>query len=108
MTSAGGDHCSATVLNEAQPDDLRVLSELRADSRIEFTDKWDEQRDELRRLRPPADPEVIAEPKRWVYYPWRRIVVGVLGPTRMAYPMAIGTVRFVSGLMNELVDHLYH
>ena len=34
-------------------------------------------------------------------------VVGVLGPTRMAYPEAIGTVRFVSGLMNELVDHLY-
>ncbi len=34
-------------------------------------------------------------------------VVGVLGPTRMSYPYAIGTVRFVSGLMNELVDHLY-
>jgi heat-inducible transcriptional repressor len=34
-------------------------------------------------------------------------LVGVLGPTRMAYPQAIGTVRFVSGLMNELVDHLY-
>jgi len=34
-------------------------------------------------------------------------VVGVLGPTRLAYPKAIGTVRFVSGLMNELVDHLY-
>lgn len=34
-------------------------------------------------------------------------IVGVLGPTRMAYPQAIGTVRFVSGLMNELVEHLY-
>lgn len=34
-------------------------------------------------------------------------VVGVLGPTRLSYPQAIGTVRFVSGLMNELVDHLY-
>ncbi len=34
-------------------------------------------------------------------------VIGVLGPTRMAYPHAIGTVRYVSGLMNELVDHLY-
>src|SRR5437867_2356042 len=34
-------------------------------------------------------------------------VVGVLGPTRMSYPQAIGTVRFVSGLLNELVDHLY-
>jgi heat-inducible transcriptional repressor len=34
-------------------------------------------------------------------------VVGVLGPTRMSYPHAIGTVRFVSGLMDELVEHLY-
>ena len=34
-------------------------------------------------------------------------VVGVLGPTRMSYAQAIGTVRFVSGIMNELVDHLY-
>jgi heat-inducible transcriptional repressor len=34
-------------------------------------------------------------------------LVGVLGPTRMAYPQAIGTVRFVSGLMNELVDTLH-
>lgn len=34
-------------------------------------------------------------------------VVGVLGPTRLAYPHAISTVRYVSGLMNELVDHLY-
>jgi heat-inducible transcriptional repressor len=34
-------------------------------------------------------------------------VVGVLGPTRMSYGHAIGTVNFISGLMNELVDHLY-
>jgi len=34
-------------------------------------------------------------------------VVGVLGPTRMAYSQAIGTVRYVSGLMNELVEQLY-
>jgi heat-inducible transcriptional repressor len=34
-------------------------------------------------------------------------VVGVLGPRRMAYPHAIGTVRYVSGLMNELVEQLY-
>jgi heat-inducible transcriptional repressor len=34
-------------------------------------------------------------------------VVGVLGPTRMSSSQAIGSVRFVSGLMNELVDHLY-
>jgi heat-inducible transcriptional repressor len=34
-------------------------------------------------------------------------VVGVLGPTRMPYAQAIASVGFVSGLMNELVEHLY-
>lgn len=34
-------------------------------------------------------------------------VVGVLGPTRMAYRHAISSVRYVSGLMDELVDQLY-
>jgi heat-inducible transcriptional repressor len=34
-------------------------------------------------------------------------VVGVLGPTRMAYPRTIGAVRFVSGQMDELVGQLY-
>src|SRR4029078_12118378 len=34
-------------------------------------------------------------------------VVGVLGPTRMSYPQAIGTVRFISGLLTALIDHLY-
>jgi heat-inducible transcriptional repressor len=34
-------------------------------------------------------------------------VVGVLGPTRMAYGQAISSVRYVSALMNELVDNLY-
>jgi heat-inducible transcriptional repressor len=34
-------------------------------------------------------------------------VVGVLGPTRMSYAQAIASVEFVSGLMNELVEHLY-
>jgi heat-inducible transcriptional repressor len=34
-------------------------------------------------------------------------VVGVLGPTRMAYTRTIGVVRFVSGLMDELVGQLY-
>jgi heat-inducible transcriptional repressor len=31
-------------------------------------------------------------------------LLGVLGPTRMAYPRAIPTVRFVSTVLNELID----
>ena len=34
-------------------------------------------------------------------------MVGVLGPTRMPYAQAIASVEFVSGLMSELVEHLY-
>jgi heat-inducible transcriptional repressor len=30
-------------------------------------------------------------------------MLGVLGPTRMPYPRAIPTVRYLSNLMNELI-----
>ena len=56
------------------------MERLRADPVIEFIDHRDEQREELRRLLPPPDPELIAEPFLWAYYPWRRSVVAVLGP----------------------------
>ena len=32
-------------------------------------------------------------------------IVGVLGPTRMPYPRAIPTVRYLSTLMNELITN---
>ena len=57
---------------------------------------------------PPAEMADVALVVAPYGHPGRAVgVVGVLGPTRLAYPHAIGTVRFVSGLMNELVDHLY-
>jgi molybdopterin/thiamine biosynthesis adenylyltransferase len=77
MTVAAG---TALVLDAADPADKAVLERLRADPAIEFVDHHDEQLDELRRLLPPPDPELVAEPCRWVYYPWRRTVVAVLGP----------------------------
>jgi molybdopterin/thiamine biosynthesis adenylyltransferase len=80
VTSAGGDSFTATVLVEADPHDHQLLTELRADAGIEFIDRWDEQRDELRTLRPPPAPEIVEEPRSWAYYPWRRAVASVLGP----------------------------
>jgi heat-inducible transcriptional repressor len=57
---------------------------------------------------PPAEMADVALVVAPYGQPGRAVgVVGVLGPTRLAYPHAIGTVRFVSGLMDELVDHLY-
>ena len=55
--------------------------------------------------RAPGDARTSRSSSRRTAGPGRAIgVVGVLGPTRMSYPQAIGTVRFVGGLMNELVD----
>jgi heat-inducible transcriptional repressor len=34
-------------------------------------------------------------------------LLGVLGPTRMPYPRAIPTVRYLSTLMNELISSHY-
>ncbi len=56
------------------------MERLRADPAIEFIDHRADQLEELRRLRPPAAPEVLDESGRWAYYPWRRAVVSVLGP----------------------------
>jgi len=35
-------------------------------------------------------------------------VLGVLGPTRMAYPRSISTVRYISSLMSDLLGELYN
>jgi molybdopterin/thiamine biosynthesis adenylyltransferase len=72
--------CTALVLDAADHTDKAMLDRLRADPAIEFLDHRDAQLEEARKLLPPPDPELVAEPCRWVYYPWRRTVVAVLGP----------------------------
>ena len=72
--------CAAVVLDAADSADKAVLDRLRADPVIEFIDQSDEQLEELRKLLPPPEPELLAEPGRWAYYPWRRTVAAVLGP----------------------------
>jgi hypothetical protein len=74
------DRCSAQVLAADDAEDYRVLEVLRSDPRIEFVDRWREQAASLRGLRPPPEPELLSEPPRLAYYPWRRMVVSVLGP----------------------------
>jgi molybdopterin/thiamine biosynthesis adenylyltransferase len=72
--------CTALVLDAAEPADKAVLDRLRADPVIDFIDHSDAQLEEVRKLLPPPDPELVAEPCRWAYYPWRRTVVAVLAP----------------------------
>ncbi len=79
-SEAEGGACRALVLDATAEDDQAVLRRLRAQPAIEVVDHLDAQRDELRRLRPVVEPEVLSEPARWVHYPWRRSVVAVLGP----------------------------
>ncbi|ART74316.1 hypothetical protein BTO20_37460 (plasmid) [Mycobacterium dioxanotrophicus] len=71
---------SAHVLDPTQRDDKVVLNQLRAGPDIEFLDSYEAQRESLRTLRPQPAPELLAEGRRWVYYPWRHAVVAMLGP----------------------------
>jgi molybdopterin/thiamine biosynthesis adenylyltransferase len=72
--------CRAQILNPADPHDASVLEQLRADPHIAFIDCQSEQADALLRLRPRPSQDLVAEPLRWAYYPWRRTAVALLGP----------------------------
>ena len=80
MTEPDATAYTAQILDPNEDADRAVLERLRADSEVEFLDHRDAQLLGLRRLRPAPDGDVLAEPGRWAYYPWRRTVVAVLGP----------------------------
>lgn len=71
---------SAQILDPTVATDSERLDELRADPTIEVLDNHGRQLASLGALRPQPDTELLDEPGRWVYYPWRRTVVSVLGP----------------------------
>ena len=71
---------SAIVLDPTAPDDLRIVALLRADPTIKFLDRTAEQAAGLAGLSPVPAKALTDEPRRWAYYPWRRTVVGILGP----------------------------
>lgn len=70
----------AVLLDPRRPADDGVLAELRSDPGVVFTDHVAAQREALAELTPTPDPALLDQPMRWAYYPWRRAVVGVLGP----------------------------
>lgn len=71
-------HCNAIILNAREVDGRRALEKLRADPRVSVIDRWKEQVASARRLLPPFEPYVLADSKRWAYYPWRRTLVSIL------------------------------
>lgn len=68
------------VLDVRHRSDRQVLTNLRADPGIEVVDLVEGQLEEVRRLLPPPPPDLLEEPTRHVYLPWRRSVVHMLGP----------------------------
>lgn len=71
---------TAQILAPDNADDSLVLRRLQADPTVAVIDHRNTQLSCLRELRPVPEGDVLAEPGRWVYYPWRRAVVAVLGP----------------------------
>lgn len=85
-THASIENCELKELDD--PDQHRAifiedeftLAELRRDPRISVIDECREQQSALRTLVPAVGEEMLDEPTRWAYYPWRRCLVHILGP----------------------------
>lgn len=80
------ENSKLTELNDADQhraifiDDQFTLDQLCADPRITVIDECGEQQSALRTLVPAVGQELLDEPTRWAYYPWRRSLVHILGP----------------------------
>lgn len=70
----------ARVLDPGDGGDAEVLARLRTDPTIDFVDSFPAQRAALTKLGQTVDDQIRAEAPRFVYYPWRRAVVKILGP----------------------------
>ncbi|MGA7835349.1 MAG: Rv1355c family protein, partial [Acidimicrobiales bacterium] len=70
----------ALVLDVNERSQREVLRILREDPALQVIDRFEEQRAQLSEIRPAASRALFDEGQRWVYYPWRRAVVRLLGP----------------------------
>ena len=68
-------------------DQREMLRVLREDSSLEVVDRLAEQREQLSGVVPTPPAALEDEAQRWIYYPWRRAVVRLLGPR------SFGTLR---------------
>lgn len=65
------------VLSEL--DDAGSLAQLRNTPDVTIIDLYEEQHGQLRELLPTVSSALLCEPCTWVWYPWRRALVRVLG-----------------------------
>lgn len=68
------------VLQSGERAEREIIRTLRHDPAVRTIDRLASQRQELAALLPPVDTELAAEPDCFVYYPWRRVLVRMLGP----------------------------
>jgi molybdopterin/thiamine biosynthesis adenylyltransferase/nitroreductase len=70
----------AQILDADDPVDARQLQRLQTDPYTDVIDHRSAMMTTLRQLRPAPPADVLTEATRWVYYPWRRTVIAMLGP----------------------------
>jgi molybdopterin/thiamine biosynthesis adenylyltransferase len=80
VSSENPDDWQATLLDTENAEDRRVLTELRADPRIDFIDGWALQDASRRGLTHYVAGVETTDGTHWAYYPWRRAVISVLAP----------------------------
>jgi hypothetical protein len=68
------------VLDVTERSQREVLRVLREDPSLQILDRFDEQIAQLNEIRPTPSRSLLDEGQRWVYYPWRRSLVRLLGP----------------------------
>ncbi|MGV8873137.1 MAG: Rv1355c family protein [Rhodococcus sp. (in: high G+C Gram-positive bacteria)] len=74
-------HCwQPVILDETDATQRSELERLRQDTSLTFLDERETQRNGLRSLLPAPEQSLLDETDRWVFFPWRKTVVAVLGP----------------------------
>ncbi|MHA3022879.1 Rv1355c family protein [Mycobacterium sp. BMJ-28] len=68
------------ILSDGHTGHAELLWQLRARPDIEFIDNLAGQRAALSRLHPAPPEDILTEPPQWIYFPWRRSVLAMLGP----------------------------
>jgi nitroreductase len=74
----------ALILDVTERAQREVLRVLREDPSLQIVDRFSEQREQLGQIVPAPPRSLLDEGQRWVYYPWRRAVVRLLGPKAFA------------------------
>jgi molybdopterin/thiamine biosynthesis adenylyltransferase len=68
------------VLDVRLRDQREMLRVLREDPSLQVIDRLPEQRAQFAEIKSPPTASLEDEGQRWIYYPWRRAVVRLLGP----------------------------